>query len=479
MPALQVQDRLLRGRDGRLQDAAVGRFRPAAVGIISPRPWRMPPLPPEHDDRDDVTIADEEWPVAEQYRVQPRSRPVGRRQHGGDSAGSRPASRPPLPARSRAGALARGARDPAHRRARSDGDLARRAGRRRVGCDAHDRHSRHDHVVDHDDDSDDDVPRREHRSRGHRSDARRGTSAARASDVQVRVRRVSSRGPAGEVLEQSPEPGARLSADTVVILAVSKTPVPERVTVPRVEGLLTSEAASLLRQAGLGVEIETVRSSQPEGTVVSQRPEPDGEVAPRTIVVARGGRAARAGHGRSARARRPRGRLRREASFRSSACASRNDPSSPRSRKGRSCASHQVPERSSERGRRCCSRSRQARPACRFRTSSDWTRTRPAESSRRPGSTVEVVDEPTEAVEEDGIVVGQEPTGGSSRPKGSIVVDHRFPLRLGGDFRGPTAFPRLFSASRLGRTRFGCRVTRSELRFSALAFFVGFASRPL
>ena len=106
------------------------------------------------------------------------------------------------------------------------------------------------------------------------------------------------------MLEQSPEPGARLSADTVVILAVSKTPVPERVTVPRVEGLLASEAASLLRQAGLGVEIETVRSSQPEGTVVSQRPEPDEEVAPRTIVCARGGRAARAGHGRSARARR-------------------------------------------------------------------------------------------------------------------------------------------------------------------------------
>ena len=37
------------------------------------------------------------------------------------------------------------------------------------------------------------------------------------------------------------------------------------------------------------------------------------------------------------------------------------------------------------------------------------------------GFAVEVVDEPTEAVEEDGIVVGQEPTGGSSRPKGSIV----------------------------------------------------------
>ena len=33
----------------------------------------LPPNPPEPDDADEVTIADEEWPVAEQYRVRPRS----------------------------------------------------------------------------------------------------------------------------------------------------------------------------------------------------------------------------------------------------------------------------------------------------------------------------------------------------------------------------------------------------------------------
>ena len=38
------------------------------------------------------------------------------------------------------------------------------------------------------------------------------------------------------------------------------------------------------------------------------------------------------------------------------------------------------------------------------------------------GFDVQVVDEPTEAVEEDGIVLDQDPAGGSSRPKGSVVT---------------------------------------------------------
>ena len=38
------------------------------------------------------------------------------------------------------------------------------------------------------------------------------------------------------------------------------------------------------------------------------------------------------------------------------------------------------------------------------------------------GFEVQVVDEPTEVVEEDGIVLDQDPAGGSSRPKGSVVT---------------------------------------------------------
>ena len=48
------------------------------------------------------------------------------------------------------------------------------------------------------------------------------------------------------------------------------------------------------------------------------------------------------------------------------------------------------------------------------------------ESARREleaaGFEVQVVDEPTEVVEEDGIVLDQDPAGGSSRPKGSVVT---------------------------------------------------------
>ncbi len=240
-------------------------------------------------------------------------------------------------------------------------------------------------------------------------------------DVRVRVRRIPSEGPAGEVLEQSPGPGEQISADTVVILTVSKASVPERVTVPRVEGLLTREAASLLRQARLDVEIETVRSTQPEGTVVSQRPQPDQEVAPGTIVVLEvagppdpvtvevpelvGLKAAEA-----------RGQL-RELGLRVT-----QRPVESTQPKGIVIRQSPGPGTKLREGQAVLL-TISTGPA---RLSVPDVVGLDEESARgqleAAGFEVQVVDEPTEVVEEDGIVLDQNPAGGSSEPKGSVVT---------------------------------------------------------
>ena len=103
--------------------------------------------------------------------------------------------------------------------------------------------------------------------------------------VQVRFRRIESDEPADRVLQQVPEPGARMQADTVVVLTVSKASAPEQVTVPNVEGLPERDALSMLERAGLEVDVRTVTSTEPEGVVVSQTPGPDEKVAPQSVVV--------------------------------------------------------------------------------------------------------------------------------------------------------------------------------------------------
>ena len=87
------------------------------------------------------------------------------------------------------------------------------------------------------------------------------------------------------MLEQVPEPGARVGDDTVVVLTISKASTPEQVTVPSVEGLQQRDAVSTLEQAGLEVDVRTVTSSEPAGVVVRQTPGPDERVTPQSVVV--------------------------------------------------------------------------------------------------------------------------------------------------------------------------------------------------
>jgi beta-lactam-binding protein with PASTA domain len=89
--------------------------------------------------------------------------------------------------------------------------------------------------------------------------------------LRVRVRRVESDQPAGDVTGQDPAAGMEISARGLVTLTVSAGPA--STTVPDVVGKPGSTARQELEEAGLRVEIERVASSKPAGTVIRQSPD--------------------------------------------------------------------------------------------------------------------------------------------------------------------------------------------------------------
>ena len=226
----------------------------------------------------------------------------------------------------------------------------------------------------------------------------------------MRVRRIPSDGPAGEVLEQSPEPGERISADTVVILTVSKASVPERVTVPRVEGLL-DERGGVLARARQGSTWrsrpsappsprERSSASVPSRTRRSHRgrsscsrwpapPEPVTVEVPR-LVGLDGGRGAKPASG-ARPARHP---------------ATRRIHAAERDRRAPVTGSRNEAARGAGGAARDLDR---AGPAVRSRTSSGLDEESAREQLEAAGFEVQVVDEPTEVVEEDGIVARSGP----------------------------------------------------------------------
>jgi beta-lactam-binding protein with PASTA domain len=103
--------------------------------------------------------------------------------------------------------------------------------------------------------------------------------------LEVRVTRVSSQRPRGEVLSQAPPAGSRVDESIVVALAASQgagsgeQPTRSAVEVPEVVGLSASQAVAELRAAGLDARVRQVGSAQPQGTVVGQTPSQGSEVA--------------------------------------------------------------------------------------------------------------------------------------------------------------------------------------------------------
>jgi len=108
---------------------------------------------------------------------------------------------------------------------------------------------------------------------------------------EVRVTRSASDRPRGEVLEQAP-PAGRVSPSSAVVLTVSDGPA--QLSVPDVRGRSARAAGQALRNAGLALEVQLVESGAKKGIVVSQKPVAGAEVGPDTVVTLRisSGRAA-------------------------------------------------------------------------------------------------------------------------------------------------------------------------------------------
>ncbi len=81
---------------------------------------------------------------------------------------------------------------------------------------------------------------------------------------------VPSSQPQGTVVAQSPAPGTKVVAGTIVHVNVAKGPT--QVSVPLVVGEMFDQASSQLQAQGFAVARKDVDSSQPTGTVISQSP---------------------------------------------------------------------------------------------------------------------------------------------------------------------------------------------------------------
>jgi len=100
--------------------------------------------------------------------------------------------------------------------------------------------------------------------------------------LRVRVRRVASDEQEGDVIGQRPAANADISEHGLVTLTVSSGPAGS--TVPDVVGEPASTARQELQQAGLRAEIERIASSEPTGTVIRQSPAGGVDVDDGTVV---------------------------------------------------------------------------------------------------------------------------------------------------------------------------------------------------
>jgi beta-lactam-binding protein with PASTA domain len=113
----------------------------------------------------------------------------------------------------------------------------------------------------------------------------RARSVLEDAGLRVEIRRAalaSDTAAPGEVLRQTPAAGTDVAAGTVVILTVPAAQ--PRIQVPAVIGLNALDATRALRDAGLRAEIRLVRSAKPAGTVLDQTPSPEREVTSDSVV---------------------------------------------------------------------------------------------------------------------------------------------------------------------------------------------------
>ena len=238
--------------------------------------------------------------------------------------------------------------------------------------------------------------------------------------LRVRVRRTASDKPPGEVLSQLPAAGSEIAENGIVTLTVARGP--ERITVPGVVGEEASTARRELEDAGLRVQIERIASSKPNGTVIRQSPEAGAEVedgrlvslqvakprpAPKTVDVPR-----------------LTGLNVSDARSRLRALGLRSSVTRVESERPEGVVIDQQPSPGSalERGGSVSLTVSSGPAAVAVPDVVGLDETSARSELEAAGFDVRTIDEPTADPAEDGTVVGQSPAGGAERRPGAVVT---------------------------------------------------------
>jgi eukaryotic-like serine/threonine-protein kinase len=256
-----------------------------------------------------------------------------------------------------------------------------------------------------------------------------------AAGLKTRQRVIFASAPAGRVVAQRPATGTTVKKGSTVALSVSKGP--QRVRVPNVVGRSRDDAVGRIKKAGLVPAVFSVPSQAPRGSVVAQNPNGGTKAPKRSRVrlnVSQGAPSAgppptTTTTPAAAEARVPKvvGLAQSTAVTRLRAAGFRVRTAYVASTKpqGTVVAQRPAPDTSLRKGsavRINVSNGPNPKPATAVPDVTGEDEATATADLRAAGFRVEVVDQPTEDENEDGVVVDQDPTPATRAPAGSLVT---------------------------------------------------------
>ena len=260
-----------------------------------------------------------------------------------------------------------------------------------------------------------------------------------AAGFRTKVSNVFSPKPSGTVVAQKPSAGDRAGKGSDVLLQVSKGQ--KRVQVPDVVGRPSADAQAALKQAGFAYTIVVVPSNQPRGTVVSQAP-PGGTTAPQGSKVRLNVASGAGGTTTGASTAATTGTSTTPASVAVPRVVGLNQTAAQRRLQaagltskvvyvsstqpaGRVVAQRPAPGTTVNRGSRVSlnvsigPNPEASRPVPDVLGQDEATATTTLQSA---GFQVVVIDQPTADQTEDGVVLDEQPAGGTRAPRGAVVT---------------------------------------------------------
>ena len=257
-----------------------------------------------------------------------------------------------------------------------------------------------------------------------------------AAGLKSRQRVIFASAPPGRVVSQRPAAGTAVQKGATVALAVSKGP--QRVAVPNVVGRRRDDAIARIKHAGLVPAVFSVPSQEPRGFVVAQSPQSGTKAAKHSRVrlnVSQGAPAATttatapATTGSAATAKVPNvvGQSQAAAQRRLHAAGFRVRTVYVASTEPQGTVVAQRPAPGTSLGRDSrvrinVSNGPNAKPAKAVPDVSGEDEATARADLQAAGFRVSVVDQPTTDENEDGIVLDQDPVGGTRAPAGSVVT---------------------------------------------------------